>query len=132
MPTSSVKPERQLGLLWGGVALLLILVSPLAEGRATALPSCPIKTLSGLPCPTCGTTRAALALSHFDLTGSMAINPLAALVWLGLIVGGLIVGLRAVLNMPLREPKWVLSIPVRGLLVLVILANWLYLVGVGT
>jgi hypothetical protein len=42
------------------------------------LKPCPLLTLTGLPCPTCGTTRAALALSHGQLTAAFAANPLAA------------------------------------------------------
>ena len=42
------------------------------------LKPCPLLNLTGLPCPTCGTTHAALALSHGQLTAAFAANPLAA------------------------------------------------------
>ena len=37
---------------------------------------CAFKALTGLPCPTCGSTRAAAQLAHLDLAGGFAMNPL--------------------------------------------------------
>ncbi|MDY7095424.1 MAG: DUF2752 domain-containing protein [Acidobacteriota bacterium] len=65
--------DRQLGLLWGTVAVVLVLLSPLAELLAGTLPQCPFKTLTSLPCPACGTTRAALALAHFDPAAALLV-----------------------------------------------------------
>ena len=124
--------ERQLGLLWGGVAALVVALSPVVERLASSLPGCPIKALIGLPCLTCGTTRAGLALSRLDLVGAISINPLAALAWLILVGGGLVAGLLALLDIPVREPEWRLSLPMRCLLVMMFLTNWAYLVGAGT
>ena len=47
-------PRRQLALLWGGVAAALVALSPLAARFAAYLPACPLKSLSGFPCPGCG------------------------------------------------------------------------------
>lgn len=113
------------------MALLLVGLSSLAARMAALLPACPFKSLSGMPCPSCGTTRAAVALARLDLMDAVAVNPLATLAWLGLIGGGLIAGLRAVCGKPWPEPRWQLSAPGRWLLLSVILANWIYLVGVG-
>jgi hypothetical protein len=38
---------------------------------------CVFKATTGLPCPTCGSTRALGRLAHFDWTGALAMNPLA-------------------------------------------------------
>lgn len=124
--------ERQLGLLWGGVALLLVALSPIAGRLASVLPTCPVKTLVGIPCLTCGSTRAGVALSRLDLVSALTLNPLAAVAWVLLVGGGLVAGVMAVWNAPLREPDWRLSLPMRWLLVVVFLTNWAYLVGVGT
>lgn len=122
---------RQLGLLWGLVAVLLVVMAPVAPRLATALPACPFRAMSDLPCPSCGTTRAALALSRFDLLGSIAANPLAALAWISLMAGGLVAGMLALVGIPLREPDWRLSLRSRAALVAILLANWLYLLGAG-
>jgi hypothetical protein len=80
---------------------------------------------------TCGSTRAALALGRLDLWTALTINPLAAAGWLTLVVGGLIAGALALIGIPLREPSWSLSAPLRIVLVLVLLANWAYLIQAG-
>ena len=126
-----MKPDRQLGLLWGGVATLMLLLSPFAERLAGALPHCPVQEAFGLPRLTCGATRAGLALARFDLIGAVRINPLASLAWVGLVAGGLIAGGLALVGRPLSEPNWKLSLPTRCLLVAALVANWVYLVGAG-
>lgn len=40
---------------------------------------CMFKRLTGLPCATCGSTRAFTHLARLDLAGAVALNPLAAL-----------------------------------------------------
>jgi hypothetical protein len=126
-----LKPERQLALLWGGVAVLLVGLAPLANRFAFALPACPIKAVVGLPCLSCGTTRAGLALSRLDLVSAFSINPLAALTWVVLVGGGLTAGALALGRKSIKEPDWNLSLPRRWLLVAVLLTNWVYLVGAG-
>jgi hypothetical protein len=39
-------------------------------------PKCWFRQLTGLPCPTCGATRCAMALSHGNLAGAWHQNPL--------------------------------------------------------
>jgi hypothetical protein len=39
------------------------------------VPACPLRALTGVPCPFCGGTRGALALLHGDLLHSLALNP---------------------------------------------------------
>jgi hypothetical protein len=120
-----------LGLLWGAVALLLVALSPLAPALATSLPSCPARSLLELPCPTCGSTGAALALRDLDLRAALAASPLATLGWICLVGGGLVAGLLALLGSPLEEPAWIQSAAARWLLVTMVLANWVYLIRAG-
>ena len=127
-----MRAERQLGFLWGGVAALLIALSPLAPGIAAGLPGCPVRSLFDIPCPTCGTSRAALALSDFDLVGALAVNPLAALAWTVLIMGGALAGTLAAVDRPVKEPAWITSSPIRWLLATCVLVNWVYLILAGS
>ena len=120
-----------MGLLWGAVALLLVALSPLAPALATSLPSCPARSLLELPCPTCGSTGAALALRDLDLRAALAASPLATLGWICLVGGGLVAGLLALLGSPLEEPAWIQSAAARWLLVTMVLANWVYLIRAG-
>lgn len=124
----SAASQRQLGLLWGMVAVVLLMVATRAEQLAQALPACTFKAVVGIPCPTCGVTRVTLALANLDVRLALRINPLATALLMAFVAGGLIAGLSALRGSPLNEPRWVLR-PVERLgLVAVIVANWLYLV----
>lgn len=121
---------RQLGLLWGGVAAVLMLLSPWAEALAATLPACPVKTLLGVPCPSCGAARSALALARLDLAAAVAASPLAAAGWLALVGGGILASLLALGGREVPEPR-VLPRPIRLGAAAAILANWLYLLRAG-
>jgi Protein of unknown function (DUF2752) len=127
-----VTSERQLGFLWGSVSLALIAASPLAGRLAAALPGCPFKALFDLPCPSCGVTRAAMALATLDIAGAVSINPLATVAWIVLIVGGLVAGTLACLDQSPPEPAWQIALGVRWLSVLLVLVNWAYLLRAGS
>lgn len=48
------------------------------------MPPCPLRTLTGVPCPFCGMTRGSLALLRGDVLRSLALNPGALLLVLAL------------------------------------------------
>jgi hypothetical protein len=118
---------RGLGLLWGGVSFALLLLGPFGERFTTNLPGCFFRSATGIPCPTCGGTRAALALARLDLAGAFHANPLVCLALLFLVGGGLVAGGLALagrgVREPLRVPVWVRA----GFLVL-LAANWFFLI----
>jgi hypothetical protein len=129
--SSTMKSGRQLGLLWGGVAVTLIAASPLGPRLAATLPACHFKQWFGIPCPTCGTTRAALALARLDFVTAFVHYPLATVVWVLLIGGGLLAGMAALAGYGVPEPPRRLSLVARSALVLILLANWAYLIATG-
>ncbi|MEZ5216028.1 MAG: DUF2752 domain-containing protein [Ilumatobacteraceae bacterium] len=45
---------------------------------------CPIRRVTGLPCPTCGMTRSVLALVRGDLVASVAAHPAGPILAVGL------------------------------------------------
>ena len=66
-------------LLAGGYAVAALAVARFLPAVVWALPGCPFRALSGLPCPTCGVSRAMLALARVDLGEALAHHPLATL-----------------------------------------------------
>jgi hypothetical protein len=71
-PAVALRPARDLriaaGALVGAAAIWPILPvhPPLA---------CPLRTLTGIPCPFCGMTRACVAAMHGHLSSSLSFNP---------------------------------------------------------
>lgn len=110
--------------------LLALLLAPFGPWLASLLWACPLKELTGIPCPSCGTTRAALHLARLEVVEALVRYPLPTLAWLVFLLGGLASGLAALLGRPLpsvRRPPvafwWILG--------LAVLANWGYSIATG-
>jgi hypothetical protein len=118
-------------LLWGSILLLAALLGTVWLSSDFPTPLCPLHALSGIPCPTCGTTRAATALLHVDFKTAFLLNPLMAG---SLMAAGLYVVYAAVVvigRMPRARIESVTRSEarvIRVLAILLIAANWLYLV----
>ena len=125
-------------LLWGSVGTVVIgiglLVVLLVPPVLHVLPGCLFQSATGVPCPTCGGIRAAVALAHGDPLRAVAWNPLAALAVLGLAVylpyawltlAGVVRPIRTGWLSP-PMPVWL-----RWTLVVLLATNWIYLVAVG-
>ena len=84
------KDERELAWVAFGVAVAGIALSPLAAVVAGLLPPCLFRQWVGVPCPSCGATRAILALGRLDVAAAVAVNPLACAALVSLIAAGLV------------------------------------------
>jgi hypothetical protein len=61
---------------YAGVALVAIIVGALHISHRPAT-LCPFRALTGIPCPICGGTTAAVHLGHGDLRAALGASPLA-------------------------------------------------------
>lgn len=121
------RPARLLWLLGG--SLLVLGAARLIPYSPVTLPPCGLRTLTGIPCPLCGSTRALIAFSHFNLADAFRFNPLVAAVclfffaWLVLSSVDCWLGRNqtARLWQRLQRKPWLI------LLVAGLLANWIYL-----
>jgi predicted ABC-type sugar transport system permease subunit len=60
-----------------GAVAALALANLHVPGRPATL--CPFRALTGVPCPFCGGTTAAVKLGHFDALGALRANPVIVL-----------------------------------------------------
>lgn len=63
------------GALAGLAVLALGISLCVPPGALPALPLCPFRELTGLPCPGCGMTRAFCAIGHGEFGKALALNP---------------------------------------------------------
>jgi hypothetical protein len=122
------REERQLALLWLAAATSAVALRPLWLTIAPQLRPCVFRALTGIPCPTCGATRAATAFLDGRLFEALAANPLATVVGFVFVVGAPLAALWAILGWPVpvfspSAPRWL-----RPAIVALIVANWLYLI----
>ena len=106
---------------WGA---LVAASAYLEQARHVYLPLCPLKRFTGVPCPTCGATRAVLATLGGHVMEGFLYNPLVFVV-LAALAAGLLMRVffarRVSVEMTRREQRWALV-----LAVILLAANWAY------
>lgn len=93
---------------------------------------CLIKNISNIPCPSCGSTRSVVSLSHGDFIGALNLNPIGYLLAFILLVAPIWIIADAIMKSNslfycykktetyLRKPKF--AIP----LIFLLLFNWIW------
>ncbi len=119
----------EFALIYGGLAFLLLVAARLLPVMQFA-PECVFRSITGLPCPTCGSTRSVVLLSHGHFCRAFAMNPAVTVAVLGAVFGFLY--RIATLALELPEPAVRLSVPEKNFIritaILVFLLNWIYLI----
>ena len=120
--------ERQLAWLWGTAVAAALVLIPFWRAIAPLLPPCPFRAVTGLPCPTCGTTRAAVKLMEGSLLAALSCNPLAAVAGIAFVAGGVAAPLWLLVRLPVPDLSPVLPRWVRVATVALLLANWAWVI----
>ena len=107
--------------------LLLHAVAAACSARVDHPPSvCVFRLVTGLPCPTCGGTRATLGLASGDLALAFRYNPLVTLAWLLMPPLAAALARRRRLRSQTHGARDWLSHVALPLLVVGLVANWFY------
>lgn len=120
--------ERQLAWIWGGLALATVALSPLWIHLTGMLRPCMFREVTGIPCPSCGSTRGVLAVMDGRVLDALTLNPLMAMGFVTFLAGGAIAPLWAWRTGRVPDVEHPLPMWVRISIVLVILANWAWVV----
>jgi len=126
------RPGPPLGLIFAAIGSFAALVIGILHLDRLPMALCYVKVLTGLPCPTCGSTRALGRLFALDMAGAFAMNPLTAL-------AALTLGAWAVADLVLLPRRRALGLEVaprtgsllRVAAVAAIALNWAYLLASG-
>lgn len=120
------------GAIFAGIGIAACVAVGLFHLDRLPVNFCTFKQLTGLPCPSCGTTRTLGRLFALDLPGAVSMNPLAAVAALALLAWGLADLALAAGGRRLRfAPSPRLARGLRILAVAAMLVNWGYLVLAG-
>lgn len=79
--------DIEFGIIYGSLAVVALFAARFLPVLNLA-PACSFRALTGLPCPTCGSTRSLVQFAEGNLLSAFAMNPLAfsafllAILWL--------------------------------------------------
>jgi len=113
---------RSLGFLLG-----LMVVARVAMHYQLPLPGCPMRELSGVPCPFCGSTRAFAALAGFDLLAALKLNPLVTLAAMAAGVAWTVSAMIGKGRVDRVRHRLLASAVSKWVLALLLALNWFYL-----
>ncbi len=125
------RADRQLAWVWFGVAVAAPLLAWAWVRVGLGTPGCAFHRLTGVPCPTCGSSRAVVAALQGHLVEAFLWNPLVTTL-IGLFeIGGLIAPAWFALGG--RVPVFGPSLPrwIRWAILTALLANWAWLIARG-
>ena len=109
-------------VVWAALVGIFMLVKP----AGSDLTPCMFRNVTGLPCPACGSTRAAFAVADGRLLDAVAFNPLMTVVavlgaaWLVMRIG---FARQVTINLPPRAGAGVWAA-----LAALLAANWIYVI----
>ena len=127
---AATKEDRQLALLWLAAAVSAVALRPLWLTLSPLLRPCVFRGLTGVPCPTCGTTRAATAILNGDLGTALAANPLAAMAGLVFVVGAPLAVGWTMTRKDVPFTTGPLQVWARIFAVSIIGLNWIYVIAI--
>jgi len=117
------------GIVYGCIALLILCAGHFLP-VCTFFPDCVFHSLTGIPCPTCGSTRAIEQMSHGNVSASIASNPLIALCFMAALlcflysVAARVCGFSRISIACTDSEKNIFS----ATAFFIVLTNWLYLI----
>lgn len=105
-------------------AVLIAVVIGLAAVRIPRPPTlCLLRETTGVPCPMCGFTTAAVHLGHADLAGAAGASPLAVAVCVGFVLVPFVRHSRAATLWGELPNRWRQLIPLFAIVALLVLAE---------
>lgn len=124
---AAVTTPRIEGVVIISVIGAIVLLSLLLDSTPNYFPLCIFHTVTGLPCPSCGMTRAFISLGHWDIRSALFFNPASILIYPAAWAGLIMALLQVVFKRKYIETIWNKSKRVLFPIILFIMAlTWIY------
>ena len=123
--------ERDEELIWGTIISLSGFFAACWIWLGLPTLSCPFHVITGIPCPTCGITRAFSCLLNGDPRTAFLFNPLAVSILLGIAIYLVYAAVVVVVKMP--RLRWnpmsrLQKAMIRASVISLVAMNWIYLI----
>lgn len=122
-------PHSPVHIVWGPIALLVIIAARVFSIYLPLAPPCIFRSITGIPCLTCGGTHCVIALSQLDPISAFFYNPMIMLTFMGMIIFSLgwalaiIFQRRLVVKVSSTEKRFL-----RIMAIFLVAVNWTYLI----
>ncbi|MBM3879745.1 MAG: DUF2752 domain-containing protein [Verrucomicrobia bacterium] len=129
-PSSETPRRGSRAALWTFLGWLgALLAARLVSVSGWALPPCALRAITGVPCPFCGSTRAAVAVAQGELGTAVQLNPLFGGLGLWILVwfGSWLIDRATGSQLEARLVRWSKRRTALWLLGTATAANWVYL-----
>jgi hypothetical protein len=121
--------QIEFGIIYGGIAVMMLAAGRLMPVLSLA-PDCVFKGLTGVPCLTCGSTRAVVRLSHGDILPAFGLNPLTTLCLISAVLYFIYSLMSVVFDLP--RISFLLTDQEKNVMragaVILLLVQWVYLI----
>jgi hypothetical protein len=104
--SSEMANPRKAGAVILVILGTIILLSIVLDSAPQRLSLCLFRTFTGLPCPSCGMTRAFISLGHGDIYSAVLFNPASILIYIATWVGFILALLQTVYGKKYIEIIW--------------------------
>lgn len=115
------------------VAAYALLFFEFRATRSDNIPDlCIFRHITGIPCPSCGSTRSIVTLMHGNISEALLLNPFGLIIaaimlsvplW---IIFDMLTGKKTLLEFYLRAEVFIRKPPVASVIICLILSNWIW------
>lgn len=119
-------------LLTAGYAYLTIALLFQDGYSGQQVNACPVKAVTGIPCPSCGSTRSVISILHSNFTDALLLNPLGYIIAVVMLVLPLWLIFDVLLDKATLHKAYKLfeaalwKKPITIILIILIIANWIW------
>jgi len=123
------KGEVEYGIIYGGISLVALFIARTMPVLSFA-PSCVFRAVTGIPCPTCGSTHSVVHLAQGEVSAAFMMNPLTTVC----LTAAVLVFFYSLVTLSFDLPKISIMLSskeettLRVCVIILILVQWVYLI----